>query len=176
MQSRASCRRSLCQSRRDVRQKTSDVSVLIVVAAGILALMPFGNSKAESQRDSGSKPRVARNELPWETGPQANNPNGVVSGPWKRGATPLGLKTHPAAAQGSSFLATLGWTTQSLWDCRTTDFSSASFASCAAQNFRKAFGLKVEHQRAGNPGKAGMRPGDFFWRFFPCMRRRFGFS
>jgi len=28
--------------------------------------MPFGNPDCESQRDSGSKPGVARHELPWE--------------------------------------------------------------------------------------------------------------
>ena len=31
-----------------------------------LEVIPFGNSKLESQRDSGAKPRVAGNELPWE--------------------------------------------------------------------------------------------------------------
>ena len=81
-----------------------------------LALMPFGNSNAESQRDSGLKPRVARNELPWEMGPWANNPTGVAARRRHRGATPLGLKIFTAVTQGSSFLATLGWKTQSLWD------------------------------------------------------------
>jgi hypothetical protein len=32
----------------------------------------------ESQRDSVSKPRVARNELPWVIGPKTINPNGVA--------------------------------------------------------------------------------------------------
>ena len=31
-----------------------------------LAVMPFGNSRSESQGDSGLKPRVARNEPPWD--------------------------------------------------------------------------------------------------------------
>ena len=79
--------------------------------------MFFGNSDSESQRDSGSKPRVARNELPWETASQDNNPNGVVAYLRKRDATPLGLRTGGGATQGSSLLATLGWWTQSLWDC-----------------------------------------------------------
>ena len=35
-------------------------------AAPCLGRMPFGNFHSASQRDSGSKPRVARNELPWE--------------------------------------------------------------------------------------------------------------
>ena len=33
----------------------------------------------ESQRDSATKPRVARNELPWVRGAQNNNPNGVAT-------------------------------------------------------------------------------------------------
>ena len=40
--------------------------------------MPFGNSQAESHRDSGAKPRVARHKLPWETRPPPNHPNGVA--------------------------------------------------------------------------------------------------
>ena len=64
-----------------------------------LGLMPFGNSPAESQRDSGSKPKVARHELPWETVPQARNPNGVVALPDKCDATPLGLKIVPLLTQ-----------------------------------------------------------------------------
>ena len=138
--------------------------------------MPFGNSNDESQRDSGLKPRVARNELPWERGPQAGNPkylfsvvgmarcavraafsgatiepfaaglseavppataragtsqrdvpttlntynpNGVAAQWRHRGATPLGLKIFTAITQGSLFLATLGWKTQSPRDCRS---------------------------------------------------------
>jgi len=48
--------------------------------------------KFESQRDSSSKPRVARNELPWAPSLMDFNPNGVVADD----------------SQGSSFLATLG--------------------------------------------------------------------
>ena len=76
-------------------------------------------SAEESQRDSGSKPKVARNELPWGNAPQPHNPNGVEANPGKGVATPLGLKTLPALPQGSSFLATLGWRTQSLRDRKT---------------------------------------------------------
>ena len=46
---------------------------------------------AESQRDSGLQPRVARNELPWESGPPSHNPNGVAAWRTRRAATPLGL-------------------------------------------------------------------------------------
>ena len=83
----------------------------------------FTNFRVESQRDSGSKPRVARNELPWGRWAKAHNPDGVVAGLWNPDATPLGLKTGPAATQGSLFLATLGWKTQSLWDCRAASLS-----------------------------------------------------
>ena len=86
-----------------------DCALLACGAAGnaLLNLMPFGNSNAESQRDSGSKPRVARNELPWENAPQTDNPNGVAARHRKRDTTPLGLKTFPRPTQGSSCLATL---------------------------------------------------------------------
>jgi hypothetical protein len=79
--------------------------------------MPSGNSRVESQRDSDSKPMVARNELPWETWPKPTNPNGVAAWKWFDGATPSGLKEPGTCTQGSSFLATLGWTPQSRWDC-----------------------------------------------------------
>src|SRR6266542_6976992 len=79
----------------------------------------FGNSDAESQRDSGAKPRVARNELPWGKLAEPINPNGVAARRCKPATTPLGLKPMLHKTQGSSFLATLGWLTQSPWDCRT---------------------------------------------------------
>ena len=82
-----------------------------------LGLIRLRDSNEESQRDSGLQPRVARNELPWENGPQCNNPNGVAARLGQRDATPLGLTNIPVLTQGSSFLATLGWRTQSRWDC-----------------------------------------------------------
>ncbi|GDY21408.1 hypothetical protein LBMAG56_27550 [Verrucomicrobiota bacterium] len=39
----------------------------------------FRKPNVESQRDSGLQPRVARNELPWESGPKSHNPNGVAA-------------------------------------------------------------------------------------------------
>jgi hypothetical protein len=42
------------------------------------------------------------------------------------GATPLGLKTLGTSTQGSSFLATLSWRAQSLWDCRHVGVYSAT--------------------------------------------------
>ena len=79
----------------------------------------IGNSNGESQRDSGSKPKVARHELPWVSASHVNNPNGVAARRRKRGTTPLGLKLLTATTQGSSCLVTLGWVTQSRWDCRS---------------------------------------------------------
>lgn len=87
-------------------------------------MMTFGYFNAESQRDSGLKPRVARPELPWEEAPQAHNPNGVAARRRNRDTTPLGLKIGLAITQGSSFLATPGWMTQSLWDCRKASLST----------------------------------------------------
>jgi len=81
-------------------------------------LSAFGDSRPESQRDSGSKPRVARHELPWVGSREFFNPNGVVSANPRRAATPLGLFDFARVSQGSSCLATLGWRAQSLWDCR----------------------------------------------------------
>jgi len=77
--------------------------------------MPFENSVGESQRDSGLKPRVARNELPWVRRHEDFNPNGVAFAPQSR--NPVGVERNfDPLTQGSSFLATLGWQTQSLWD------------------------------------------------------------
>ena len=85
--------------------------------------LPFGNSRAESRRDSVPKPRVARHELPWEKWVLPANPNGVVSRWRPEDTTPLGLKTARTLIQGSSCLATLGWRTQSRWDCSSLSVS-----------------------------------------------------
>src|SRR6266702_159048 len=89
--------------------------------------MPFGNSMQrsrttdapavlQSQRDCVCQPRVARNELPWVAADSVSNPNGVVSRFHGLGATPLGLFRLATMSQGSSFLATLGFWPESLWD------------------------------------------------------------
>ncbi len=52
----------------------------------VLKVMPFGNSKVESQRDSDPKPRVARNELPATQGCPALRDN-----PGLEDSIPLGL-------------------------------------------------------------------------------------
>ena len=51
------------------------------------------------------------------------NPNGVASWWQTADTTPLGLKIARELTQGSSCLATLGWRTQSRWDCRTPGLS-----------------------------------------------------
>src|SRR6185436_16502226 len=51
---------------------------------------------AESQRDSATKPRVARNELPWVAWPMFHNPNGGC-----------GLVVFPAAAGHNPFRVVL---------------------------------------------------------------------
>ena len=45
----------------------------------------------QSQRDCVLQRRVVRHELPWETPPPANNPNGVATLGELRGATQLGF-------------------------------------------------------------------------------------
>ena len=102
------------------------------------ALVPFGNSSAESQRDSGVKPRVARDELPWEMAPTGDNPNGVAAGAGSVRHNPVGVGPSRAGTQGSSLLATLGWQTQSLRDCRTQVLSGIRLRLNSAWNFRKA--------------------------------------
>jgi len=78
------------------------------------------NKHGESQRDSGSKPRVARHELPWENRADVANPNGVASVFLVlQGHNPVGVADRfLAVSQGSSCLATPGWRIQSLWDWR----------------------------------------------------------
>jgi hypothetical protein len=64
---RPGCRRfSTCEKREQAR-RTLDASADCV------------RRTPESQRDSVSKPRVARNELPWEIGLDVNNPERVAA-------------------------------------------------------------------------------------------------
>ena len=76
-------------------------------------------STDESQKDSGSKPKVARHELPWVNALQnPANPNGVAAASRPNPPQPRwGWRDFRRLTQGSSCLATLGWWTQSLWDC-----------------------------------------------------------
>jgi hypothetical protein len=76
-------------------------------------------SADESQRDSDPKPKVARHELPWVNANQGfPNPNGVAAFSRPNQSQPRwGWRDLRRLTQGSSCLATLGWRTQSLWDC-----------------------------------------------------------
>src|SRR5678815_2986379 len=77
----------------------------------------------ESQRDSATKPRVARNELPWVSKRRAKQQpqRGCDSRcTFTKAETPLGFCLSDQVPQGSSFLATLGFGTQSLWDWQTS--------------------------------------------------------
>ena len=76
-------------------------------------------SADESQRDSGPKPKVARHELPWVIAIRDfPNPNGVAPASRPNPPQPRwGWLDFMRLTQGSSCLATLGWRTQSLWDC-----------------------------------------------------------
>ncbi|MEI7941063.1 MAG: hypothetical protein WCK27_30685, partial [Verrucomicrobiota bacterium] len=56
--------------------------------------------------------------------------------------TPLGLKIARTLTQGSlADSATLGWRTQSLWDCRAIGLSVVPYGTGLARNIRKALGL-----------------------------------
>ena len=67
----------------------------------------------------------------------------------ERAQPPLGLKIARTLTQGSSRLATLGWRTQSLWDCR---FENAP----KAEGRRKSEGRRSKAER--RPKSEGRRP------------------
>jgi len=71
---------------------------------------------SQSQRDCVLQPRVARNELPWVEWIGDLSPKGVASPGRRHAATPLGLFILNPVSQGSSFLATLCFKSESLWD------------------------------------------------------------
>ena len=58
-------------------------------------------------------------------------------------ATPLGLMTPQPHTQGSSFLATLGGRTQSLWDCGSVGLPCVQPRFSFGWNCRKATGLRA---------------------------------
>ena len=100
--------------------------------------MHFSNSNYESQRDSSLKPRVARNELPWEEWSHDHNPNGVAARRGESWCNPVGVEIIRTVTQGSSFLATLGYETQSLWDCRNWR-TQVRFMLKGVRIFRESF-------------------------------------
>jgi len=70
-----------------------------------------------------------------KTIPFADISNGVVAWLWNPDTTPLGLRTALATTQGSSYLATLGWKTQSLWDCGPASLSIVPRGISSSENF-----------------------------------------
>src|SRR5438105_4831364 len=104
--------------------------------------MRFGNSGHESRRDSGSKPSVARHELPWETGLQVNNPNGVAARRRKGDTTPLGLEPLCAGTQGSSLPRNPGLEDTIPLGLQKWAFSRDPLDFSSTRNFRKAIRLK----------------------------------
>ena len=102
------------------------------------------------------------------------NPNGVAAKPFHLAATPLGLKiVLIRLPKGSSFLATLGWMTQSRWDCRkhryilavvlglicsvTPRVNASDKVSDIHTNFHIT--LPVEQRAFPEPLPAGAQPG-----------------
>src|SRR3989454_369532 len=81
----------------------------------------LGEELPESRRDSATKPRVARNELPWVSCLGTSQPQRgcglMASVGGEGGHNPVGVEAwfarFPRVARR---LATLGWRTQSLWD------------------------------------------------------------
>ena len=100
-----------CQCRSDIR------CARYCAGGDGAARHPYHSAKQiQSQRDCVCQPRVARNELPWVAADSDPNPNGVASRFQGLATTPLGLFGLAAMSQGSSFLATLGFRPESLWD------------------------------------------------------------
>src|SRR6266478_533370 len=96
----------------------------------------------ESQRDSATKPRVARNELPWDHAPGSTT---TLKGLWPTGtgsaARPQprwGCETPAAFTQGSSSLATLGFIAESLWDSFQNQNPSLPSARSRGQKIENA--------------------------------------
>ena len=75
---------------------------------------------SQSQRDCIPQPRVARNELPWVNGKRNFQPQRGCILPAPMGCNPFRVDDFCfTVSQGSSFLATLGWMMESLWDSPT---------------------------------------------------------
>ncbi len=75
---------------------------------------------SQSQRDCIHQPRVARNELPWVNGKRNFQPQRGCIFPAPMGCNPFRVDYFCfTVTQGISFLATLGWMMESLWDSPT---------------------------------------------------------
>jgi hypothetical protein len=124
-----------------------------------LAQTNLSELEAESQRDSGLQPKVARHALPWvNVACNVSNPNGVVALARPTVAQPRwGCGDFSRLTQGSSSLATLGWRTQSRWDWPQTSLSGLANGGLAvAPASWSAPGL-WRFSRAGRKAAAGGR-------------------
>jgi outer membrane lipoprotein-sorting protein len=109
-------------------------------------LKTFGLANAKSQRDSGSKPRVARNELPWKNAPQTDNPNGVAA--WLCSLLLLMAMVSHAADYDAQF---------NKWFEVQTNLQSWS------GDFTQTRTLTVLNMPLITPGKVWVKPGEFRW-------------
>jgi hypothetical protein len=118
------------------------------------AMPPRLRAIRESQRDSVPRPRVARHELPWVIVFSTKDRRHPKDLPQPlRGCVHFRIPT-----QGSSFLATLGWRTQSLWDCSQT-------RDCRWSGGRLPRPLLTERRHRS----AGLRAASYIWNSFrPC--------
>jgi len=108
------------------------------VAVDCRSPKPRGISDAsldESQRDSGLQPKVARHALPWvNVARNFSNPNGVVAFRRSTVTQPRwGCGNFSRLTQGSRFAPTLGWRTQSRWDCPQYNLNVAATCEPAFQ-------------------------------------------
>src|SRR6266849_1219313 len=90
-----------------------------LLTVGRFALMACASRWGQSRRDCAPQPRDARNELPWEivcAGLQPQRGCSRVGNP--RPQPRWGWLDPMRWTQGSSFLATLGFESESLWDSR----------------------------------------------------------
>src|SRR5205814_6971332 len=101
----------------------------------------------QSQRDCVTQPRVARNELPWVKVTDNSQPQrgcGMVLFPLSSATTLSGLAPMwRAFSQGSSFLATLGFVAESLWD--STAGGNPSLAPFISPPSRSLAGRRSGH-------------------------------
>ena len=81
---------------------------------------------AESQRDSATKPRVARHELPWVVGAKPmSTPTGLRQPGCRTGHNPFRVETLVGrSSQGRRIAPTLGWKSESPWDSNQSGSTS----------------------------------------------------
>ncbi len=136
------------------------VPIYTPLAEARLGLRPFGHTNPESQRDSGSKPKVARHELPWENAPGTDNPNGVAA--WWRTKS---LCNFPARF----FLFSLLFLAATFSHAADYDaqfnkwFEVQTNLQSWSGDFTQTRTLTVLNQPLITPGKVWVKPGEFRW-------------